>query len=171
MVKIELFNSSDMYKGFSRVPFIIRFGNIRELDTYFSLLEDEFIPFTLDNLQKITELYNSISKRKKGSEIIVCGEFEQLDYSMSNPEKVTFLGYDICGDSMYISFVKDILFNEQDTPTMAHMHKYFRDQLNENGLFDSRDDALPFLKHIYEFGNMYEKDGNLKLLSIFKIIP
>ena len=79
--KINIFNSYDTYRGVSREPFVVRYGNIRELDMYFSLVEDEFIPFNSHNLQKLLSLCASISKRKKGAEIIVYGEMERLDFA------------------------------------------------------------------------------------------
>lgn len=166
--KINIFNSYDTYRGVSREPFVVRYGNIRELDMYFSLVEDEFIPFNSHNLQKLLSLCASISKRKKGAEIIVYGEMERLDFSVLNKEKASFLGYDVSGESMYISFIKDAMYNEQEC-SMTNIHQDFRKQLNENGLFDLKEQALRFVKHIYKFSDMYETDGELKLLAVFKI--
>ena len=166
MVNIDVFNSFDMYKGVSRASFIIGFGNKCEIDKYISLIKDEFIPYSDGNLQKLIEIYDSISRRKNGAEIILYGEAEELEYVMRKINRSLFLGYDVCGETMYISFIKDVLFKTQE---LKLEEKNFKSQLNTNGLFEKEDEALFFVEHIYKMSNIYEKDGNLKLIAVFKM--
>ena len=108
-----------------------------------------------------------INARINDHEIIVFSENE-VDF----PESVNsaFLGYDISGDSMYLSPLYTAFFGNNGGEFFRSLQSKLSCGVNDYGLFDRIENAVELIELINaaEDNDIFEKDGQLKPVCVYK---
>jgi hypothetical protein len=132
-------------------------------DYVFGNYKDDYT--VIADYSKALELYRRFSVAQRKYELLFCGSGPDDPLLLSLRDLTTNvpLGYDISGiggDSW--SIVGDFSSSDWAGPYLA--------QLNDNGLFNSRDDALQYLK---EYCEQKEPDSEdtFKVVFVVQIIP
>ena len=172
---IDLLDYDIQYRGIQRNQNWLLNVNSKLSTKYINLLENERISFTIENIKiakSISRAINAKSK-KETNEVILFGKCN-LENIKKNLESSScyfnFLGFDITGDSLYISPIKTVFFEKQKNTISNECLKMFSEKLNDNGLFSSIEDVFSFLEYVNpHVGEMIEYDGSLCLVYVYKI--
>ena len=159
---VELVYSKRAYKGIQvEGGDLFRYLKGEYMKQYLGLFEGERIHFSENNL--VTLMY--LNSHIKDHEIIVYG-----DNKIVFPESVNsiFIGYDISGDSMFLSPLYTFFGNDGGMYFQKIQSKT-PCGVNEYGLFDNWRDAIDFIEFINEVNddNFFEKDGLLKPVFVY----
>lgn len=146
------------------------------IDWFFSLSrEGDFIEYSEDNKERLSELYSILRTQKWKGEILLFTDC----YQERIPSDFVLLGYDICADSKYYSPIGDGFLQSYDKD-----NSFFRDMsiaefdlyksnINDAGLFDTYSVAVNFAKYCNEINNKYEhsveSENNWRPFFIYKM--
>lgn len=90
------------------------------------------------------------------------------NYDCIIEDKLKFLGYDISGESYYHSPIYRAFFETFSNICSDIKMSEFKDCLNNNGLFENKNDAIEFLNYIdINYKNFFEEDQHIKPVQIF----
>ncbi len=165
MVYIDIVSSKRAYRGIERGgEDLFRYLKRMDLKQYLGLFEGERIPFSENNLIALMR----INARIKDHEIIVFSENE-VDF----PESVNsaFLGYDVSGDSMYLSPLYTAFFGNNGGEYFRSLQSKLSCGVNDFGLFNSVENAVELIELVNaaKEDNVFEEDGKLKPVFVYSV--
>lgn len=161
---IDILDTEKNYRGIQRKQSTISNLGSKLINEYIDIFSDEVITFskqTANRLLTLSQIANSINLRIC-TEVVVFG-VGKFDIKNNSAE---FLGFDITGDSYYISPIKLMYFDEYNI-NVTDNNKFFS-LLNENGLFKTEKDASDYIIEIEKYSiQEFEKDNNLKPIKVY----
>ena len=160
----DIVSSKSAYKGIEREgEDLFRHLSKKEFEQYTGLFEDERIPFSENNLLALMHINAHI----KDCEIIVFSENKVVF-----PESInsTFLGYDVSGDSMFLSPLYTAFFGNNGGEYFRSLQSKLSCGVNDFGLFNSVENAVELIELVNaaKDDNVFEEDGKLKPVFVYK---
>ena len=166
---INIFNINHYYRGVQRLNNVFDYG-YKIFDKYSDLMENEYICFSKNNAVELLKIAGYINKNPNNCEVIAFGEDHDFKLKKDSDINFNFQGYDVSGESKYLSPLETILSPYSDETHFKTIRDIFLDKINKNGLFISEKSAMEFAKYVEDSNSdSFEKDGELKVLKIFKI--
>lgn len=171
------------YRGLYRLgPFPARWlETMHTTDPLYSLWEwyadqgENGTIYSAENMQKAKHMCRQASERGFNQDLILYGEVELINSDSVQQENAVLLGYDVCGDAMYYSYLGDAVFREDLypdlTPCWKITHAYFAPRLNEHLLFGSLKDAQMFAELQEEMTRIGygEGESNWRPVAIYSV--
>ena len=156
----------DDYRGIEReFSFFQKNVPLNVLLTIMELHSDsEEIRFTAQNLECISRIQRDLKEKKTEFELILVGE--RFDDEWCNENGYYSLGYDVSGESYYHSPVFRTFFEENEIGGIRKIKEQYASLLNENGLFDRREDAESFAKTVKDCESEFYEEREVKPLEI-----
>lgn len=164
---VDIFDIDNRYRGIQRNQGNLWKGKAKYLNRYTELLTDGRIPLTIENVTLLLGIADNINKKYNQAqcEVIIYG---RTKCSTDLNGNAILLGFDISGDSLYLSPIKTAFF--EGCNTINCECDKFRNKMNTYGLFTTQDDAESFLKYVSSLNvDMFEEDGDLSIISVYRI--
>ncbi len=168
MMYIDIFNNTSTYKGIERCGGILQVLKKKQLNKYLTLLDDEGrIVFKKENYVTLCEILDSLSSSMAEKfEIVVFGDSDCSGFIMNYPEH-KFYGYDITGDSCYLSPIYRAVCENK-----SEEHRYIHGFLNKYFLCDSIEGCEKIISYVKQCDDdFFEQDGNLHYVAVFALEP
>lgn len=133
-----------------------KYGKLYNLANWYveNSVECNYFPYTQANYNKLVELYSLLSK--------YCECIDLLVFGTDIPKDVgNFLGYDVVGIEYDMSMIEEMIFDCKNSVLFHMIFEYFGSKLNQNGLFNLKEDAI---KLIYLYDELKKYGVNLELI-------
>lgn len=144
------------------------------IDCFFRETNETVLRYTAENRKKALELQKSLELHGWAGELIAFTD----DVKVLSENGMTFLGYDICADSMHYSpigggimdaYSDDVFFSEMSEDKYEH----FKNGINEFVLFESIDVAREFADYCNfvneKHRNCVESENNWRAFAVYKV--
>ena len=166
MLYIDIFDNTSTYKGCERCGEILHVLEKEQFNKYSSLLDnDGRILLKEETYVTLCEILRSLSSSiAEKFELVVFGDLDCLGLIMNYPGH-KFYGYDITGDSYYLSPVYRVMCENK-----YEEHQYIYGLLNKYFLCDSIEDCKKIISYVKNCGDgFFEEDGILRPIVVFTL--
>ena len=160
----------NVYRGLDRsFPFSCKGFSRKAIKTLLSLVDNYGdIICSQHNVDILKKVQTSLISQGFDSEIILVSD-NSCPLGLCG-SALSFLGYDVSGDSFSHSFVFSAFFDQASCMDFQGARDCFQSKLNENGLFKDELDANDFICFIHQNNEMFERDRNIRSLKIWLVL-
>lgn len=161
---IDIVDKEEDYSGIQRSQTGIASLKCKLMNQYFDLIDNEMIMYSEDNATNLLSLLRAIKSSNPNSEM------EIILFGVGTPVKgldADFLGYDITGDSNYISLIKLMCLDTNNS--FVKSNECFR-LLNQNGLFENENNAWEYITEIKKYySDEFEQENNWHPVKVYRV--